>query len=95
MPLLRGLIQPIQTLVLSDYISRQPSATLMQVHVNVFLQIRLYESLLNAKMAQVKVQFARHRCQLLNTRNSDSGRIQLFKIYIHSFADPPALQASP
>ena len=45
---------------------------LRQTHVNVFLQVRLHESLLDIKMAQVKIQFARHRCQQPNTRHSNS-----------------------
>ena len=58
----RCLLQAVQTLVQPYYLTGQPTATLWQTHKYVVLEVSLHESLFNIKMAQVKIQLARHSC---------------------------------
>ena len=57
--------------------------------MNIFFWVRLHKSLVNIKIAQVKIQFARYCCQQPNTRHSNSGRKQFPEINVHSLLIPP------
>ena len=84
MPLPRCLLHAVQDLVQPYCLPPKSTTTPRQTHVHVFLKVRLHESLPNIKMAQVKIQFARHCCQQPDTRSSNSGRKQLSEIDINS-----------
>ena len=84
MPLPRCLLHAVHALVQHYYLPPKSTTTLRQTRVHVFLKVRLHEILLNIKIAQVKIQFTRHCRQQQDTRNSNSGRKQLFEIDMNS-----------